>query len=147
MSTSWKQQALIEAPVEEVWELLQDPTRFPEWGGAIEVTGVPTAIEKGSTFQLTAPGPFGKASTTTYKVEEFDNDLREIKLRCQFSGFYSCWRLTEARGDTFADIEVGKEPQGLGLQARATALTITKGFLRRVADQSVDGLQRLLGRR
>ena len=29
---SWKQQALIEAPVAEVWRLLCDPERASEWG-------------------------------------------------------------------------------------------------------------------
>jgi hypothetical protein len=64
----------------------------------IDVTGVPTRIEKGSTFELTSRGPLGQA-TTTFKVEEFDA-LREIKLRCQTSGFYSHWLLTEARSNT-----------------------------------------------
>ena len=47
----------------------------------------------------------------TFEVEELE-DLREIKLRCQSSGYYSHWRLTEAQGQTFADVEVGVEPIG-----------------------------------
>jgi len=31
---SWKQQALIQAPVEDVWELLCDPARGPDWDRA-----------------------------------------------------------------------------------------------------------------
>ncbi len=32
---SWRQQALIEAPVEEVWRLVGDPGRYPEWAGEV----------------------------------------------------------------------------------------------------------------
>ena len=39
--------------------------------------------------------------------------MREIKLRCQTSGFYSHWRLTEAQGQTFTEVEMGVEPLGL----------------------------------
>jgi uncharacterized protein YndB with AHSA1/START domain len=141
---SWKQQVLIEAPVESVWGLLEDPARFPEWGGSVEVTGVPTKIEKGSTFGFTAPGPLGLKGTTTFKVEEFE-DLREIKLRCQTSGFYSHWLLTEARGNTFADVEYGVEPLP-GLQARALGAMHTKRYLRRALEQTLDNLRRALGR-
>jgi uncharacterized protein YndB with AHSA1/START domain len=145
--SSWKQQALIEAPVEEVWELISDPTRYPEWGGdTIEVTGLPTKVEKGSTFEQTARTPLGFKGTSTFKVEELD-DLREIKLRCQRSGYYSRWRLTEARGNTFADVEMGVERTGLRrLRGRAIGAAHTKGYLRRQAEQAVDGLRSVLTR-
>jgi uncharacterized protein YndB with AHSA1/START domain len=46
----WRQQALIAAPVEDVWALLEDPSRFAEWNEeSLVVTGAPTRIEKGST--------------------------------------------------------------------------------------------------
>jgi uncharacterized protein YndB with AHSA1/START domain len=143
---TWKQQALIEAPVEEVWELISDPSRYPEWGGeTIEITGLPTQIEKGSTFRQKAPTVLGFSSTTTFEVEELD-DLREIKLRCQTSGYYSHWLLTEVRGNTFADVEMGVEPAGRGLTAKAIGVAHTKGYLRRQAEQAFDGLRRVLTR-
>lgn len=138
--TRWSQQALIEAPVERIWELLADPARYPDWAGdSLETTGVPTRIEKGSTFQQKSPGLLGRATTTTFAVEEFD-DLRQIKLRCQRSGYYSHWRLTEAQGQTFADVEIGVEP--IGLLGRVARVATTKGQLREVADESLDGLRR-----
>jgi len=140
MST-WNQQALIEAPVEQVWSLLQDPERYNEWNEEIvEVTGAPTKIEKGATFDLTGPSPIGKKVTTTFKVEEFD-ELHEIKLRCQTSGYYSRWILTDARGSTFADVELGVEPIP-GLQGRVSGALHTKRYLRRTLEQSLDGLRR-----
>jgi uncharacterized protein YndB with AHSA1/START domain len=144
--SSWKQQALIEAPVEAVWELLEDPARFPEWSGdTIAVTGLPTQIEKGSTFELTGRGPLRMKATTTFKVEELD-EMREIKLRCQTSGFYSHWLLTEAQGSTFAEVEYGVEPLRRGLQARTLQAIHTKGYLRRAADEAMDGLRRAVRR-
>lgn len=136
---SWTQQALIEAPVEEIWALLGNPERYAEWAAdSVEVTGVPTEIKKGSTFQHTSPG-LVRGSTTTFEVEELD-DLREIKLRCQMSGYYSHWRLTEARGETFTDVEFGVEP--IGLHGQVARVLMTKNHLRQVAEESLDGLRR-----
>ena len=46
--------------------------------------------------------------TTPFKVEELE-DMRELKVQCQVSGFYSHWLLTEAQGGTFAQVEMGVE--------------------------------------
>jgi uncharacterized protein YndB with AHSA1/START domain len=141
--SSWKQQALIESPVDSVWALLSDPGRYPEWAAeVIDVTGAPTEIAKGSTYTQRSHGPFGVPVTTTFEVEELD-DLHEIKLRCQSSGYYSHWILTEARGQTFADLEIGIEPTGL--MGHATSLITTKRQIREAAEQSLDGLRRALG--
>jgi uncharacterized protein YndB with AHSA1/START domain len=141
--SAWKQQAIVEAPVERVWRLLADPARYPEWNAeSIEVTGVPTRIEKGSTFTHTTHGRMGEA-TTEFKVEELA-DLREIKLRCQTSGYYSHWILTEARGSTFADVEMGIEPPSL--LANLFRVTHSKGHLRRMTDETLDNLRAALKR-
>jgi uncharacterized protein YndB with AHSA1/START domain len=143
---TWKQQALVEAPVETVWEMISDPARFVEWSEeTIEVTGVPTRIEEGSTFEMTSRGPMRLKATTTFKVEEL-RDMREIKLRCQTSGFYSHWLLTEAQGNTFAEMELGVEREGLAKSARAMGALHTKGYLRRAAEATLDGLRRAVGR-
>jgi uncharacterized protein YndB with AHSA1/START domain len=138
--SSWRQQALIEAPVESVWGLLEDPSSFPRWSDSIEVTGIPTRIEKGSEFNIKGPGPLGMRATTTFRVEELD-ELHEIKLRCQRSGFYSRWTLTEAQGNTFADVEMGVEPVP-GVAGRAMSAIHTKRYLRKATEESLDGLRR-----
>jgi len=130
--------------VEQVWDLIADPNRFPEWGGALEVTGVPTQIEKGSTFRQVSRGPLGIKATTTFEVEELDEAMREIRLRCQTSGFYSHWLLTDVRGETFADVEMGIEASSLS--ERANSIAHTKGFLRRMANEGLDSIRRLLTR-
>jgi uncharacterized protein YndB with AHSA1/START domain len=143
--SSWKQQALIDAPVEEVWKLLSDPTRGPDWSAdVIDVTGAPTTIEKGSTFELTGRGPLGLKATTTFKVEQLE-DMREIRMQCQKYGFYSHWLLTPARGGTFTELELGIDPQP-GIETRAVGALHTKGYLRRTVDQTLDGLRRALSR-
>jgi uncharacterized protein YndB with AHSA1/START domain len=143
--SSWKQQALIDAPVEEVWELLADPERGPDWSeDVLAVTGAPAKIEKGSTFEVRSRGPLGLKDTTTFKVEQLD-DMREIRMRCQKYGFYSHWLLTPARGGTFTELELGIDPRP-GIQTRAVGALHTKGYLRRTVDQTLDGLRRAVAR-
>ena len=139
--SSAKERALIEAPVSEVWALLEDPERYSEWNeDSVAVTGAPTRIEKGSSFQMTSRSPFGTHPTTRFVVEELE-DLREIKLRCQMSGFYSHWLLTEAQGQTFAEVELGVEPVP-GLRGRLAGAMHTKSYLRRSAEEAVENLRR-----
>lgn len=140
---SWRQQAVIEAAPADVWALISNPNRFPEWWSAqaLEVTGPPT-IELGSEFEQTEPAPIGrKTITTTYKVEEFD-ELREVKMRCQLSGWYSHWFLTEARGSTFVDVEVGIDPTAF--QYRLLGAALGKRTFRQAATEAIDGLREAL---
>jgi uncharacterized protein YndB with AHSA1/START domain len=142
---SSKQQTLIEAPVSDVWDILTDPASVPDWDeDVIAVTGPPVKIEVGSTFKLTGRGPLGIKATTTYRIEELE-DMHELKMQCQRSGFYVHWLLTPARGSTFTEIEMGVEPLP-GLQGRAADAMHTKGYLRRTAEKTLDGLQRALSR-
>lgn len=143
---SCKQTTLIEAPVESVWKLLTDPARGPDWDPEVlEVTGAPVKIETGSTFDVTGRGPLGLKSSTTFKVEELE-DMHEIKMQCQKSGYYIHWLLTPAQGNTFAELELGVEPLP-GLQARAAGAIHTRGYLRRTAEKTVEALRRALAKR
>jgi uncharacterized protein YndB with AHSA1/START domain len=140
---SWKQQALIEAPVADVWTVLVDPARGPDWDpDLLAVTGAPTRIEKGSTFDLTARGPLGMTGTTTFRVEELE-DMHELKLKCQFSGFYAHWLLTEAQDGTFTEVELGIEPiESRTPRGRLAAALHTKSYLRRQVEKMLDSLRR-----
>lgn len=144
---SWRQQALIEAPVAEVWGILTDPARSPDWDpDVMAVTGAPTRIEKGSTFDVTGRGPLHTKATTTFKVEELD-DLHELKMKCQFSGFYVHWMLTEAQSRTFAEVELGIEPlESPPPRARVAAVLHTKSYLRRQVEKLLDSLRRAASR-
>jgi uncharacterized protein YndB with AHSA1/START domain len=145
---SWRQEALIEAPVAEVWNLLIDPARSPEWSDeVIDVTGAPVHIEKGSTFDVKSRGPLGIKGTTTFRVEELE-DMHEVKMQCQFTGFYSHWILTQAQGGTFTQVELGIEPldERRPMSGRAMAVLHTKSYLRRAVETMLDGLRGAAGR-
>ena len=138
---SWRQQALIDAPVQEVWSYVGDPARFPEWAhNVINVTGL-AEVEEGAEFRQTTRTPVGKTEETTFRIEELD-DLHEIKLRCTKSGYYSRWVLTDAQSSTFADVEIGIDPTAL--QYRVFFGALGKRYLRRIAEQTIDGLRSAL---
>jgi polyketide cyclase/dehydrase/lipid transport protein len=142
--SSWRQQALIEAPVEAVWGMVGDPTRYPEWAeNVVEVTGLPTVAPQ-ATYRQVSRGPLGAGTvTTTFIVDELD-ELREIRLRCLTSGYYCHWQLTPAREDTFADVEVGMEPEAL--RYRAMDRVIGKRWYRGIVDEYLDRLKTRLAR-
>ena len=140
--TAFRQQAVIESPTAEVWDLVGNPSRYPEWAAEVlEVTGLAEVAEN-ATFEQTIRNPLGRKDTTIFAIEKLD-DLREIKLRCQTSGYYSRWRLTPAQNHTFAEVEIGVEPTSpvYGLFFG----TVGRRYLRRISEQSVEGIQRALG--
>ena len=137
---TWKEQAVIGAPVASVWELVADPARYPEWAAdVVEVTGLAEVVEHG-TFEQTSRMPLG-TTTTTYEIERLD-DLHEIRLRCQTSGYFSHWLLTPARDATFAEVEFGIEPTAP--QYRLYFGILGKRYLRRSAEETIAGLRRRL---
>lgn len=139
--SSWRQQSLIPAKPQEIWDLVGDPASYPEWAGdTIAVTGLPDEIERGTKFERVSTGPFGK-QTTDFVIDELD-DLREIKMRCLKSGYYSRWSLTEAGDDTFCEVEIGMEPERL--PHRVIDKTIGKRWYRRAVSDMCDGLREKL---
>jgi hypothetical protein len=131
-----RSQALINASPTRVWDLVGDPRRHPEWWPrVIEVRG--EQFDEGSNYaQVTRP-PMGQIETSMM-IEHMD-DLREIHLRCQQTGTYARWLLTEAQGNTFVDVEFGMDPIGLG--NRVFDSTFGKLYFRRWLDQSLTALE------
>ena len=98
----------------------------------VEVTGLPT-IEQGATFeQKIAPR---SARPRLFVVDKLE-DLREIKLRCLTSGYYSHWVLTEAQGESFTEVEFGMEPTTLPF--KAVDATFGKRMYRRTMLATID---------
>lgn len=138
---AYRQQTLIKAPVEAVWREVGDPNRYPAWAGEfVEVAGL-EEVEPGARYQQTIRNPFGKLETTDFVVEQLD-DLREIQVRCMVSGFYLHWLLTEAADDTFAEIEIGMDPERWGY--RAFDMTLGKRWYRRVVEDTLARLRAVL---
>ena len=137
-----REQTLIDAPLRDVWELVGDPRRYPEWVSEdwVEVTGLPT-VEKGAQYEQVTRVPYGDPERTTFEIEELD-ELHEIRLRCTQSGWYSRFVLTEAGGATFADVEIGMDPATP--EAEEIDATVGKRWYRQVAKAAIDGVKRTL---
>lgn len=138
---AWRQQAVIESPIRAVWELVGNPVRYPEWAAdVVEVTGLPEVAEK-ATFEQASRTPLIGVNTTTFEIERLD-DMHEIRLRCQMSGYYSHWILTPAQEDTFLEVEIGIEP--VAPQFRLYFGALGKRYFRRVTEQSIEGVREAL---
>ena len=137
------EQSLIEAPVEEVWELVGDPRRYPEWWpDVIEVDG--ERFEEGSEFVQVTHGAFGRDWTTTWEIDRMQ-EMRELRMHCTMSGTFAHWRMTEAQGGTFMDVTFDREPTKLGWSAydRISGRRVFRRWL----VESLASLRRHLGAR
>ena len=139
--SSYREQALIEAPLEAVWAQVGDPNRYPEWAGEIvEVEGLDT-VEPGARYEQEGRTPFGGTRKTEFVIEAFE-EMREICVRCMVSGWYLHWLLTEADKDTFAEVRVGMDPTHVGY--RAVDSTVGKRWYRRTAETTLEQLRKTL---
>ena len=126
--------------MESVWELVGDPNRYPEWASEIvEVTGLPT-LKTDAAFQQVTEDPSG-THIVSFKIEERDEDIQTIQMRCLDSRTYLRCALTEARGSTFVDMETGTD-EG---DEQADTDEQTKAFFIRLADKMIDGLRKTTG--
>lgn len=136
-----RNQALIHAPPQRVWELVGDPRRHPDWWPrVIEVRG--ERFDEGSAYAQVTKSPTGRIETRM-KVERLD-DLRQIDMRCTTTGTYARWLLTEAQGDTFVDVEFGIDPNGVG--DRVFDAAFGKLYFRRWLSQSLAALEEVATR-
>jgi uncharacterized protein YndB with AHSA1/START domain len=131
-----RQQGLVDAPLEVVWELVATPSRYPEWWPrVIEVRG--QRFEEGDEYAQVMKGPLGKAESN-FLLERREN-LREIRMRCQLSGLYADWLLTPAQGGTFVEVEMGMQPRRLG--ERVLDRAFGRSYFRRWTNDSLEGLR------
>jgi uncharacterized protein YndB with AHSA1/START domain len=129
---SARRQAMVDAPVERVWELIGDVNRHPEWWPRVEEVECDLLAE-GCTYRQVTRRP-DKTIETTISIEDLD-DCHQLRVRCLDTGMYAHFVLTPAQGGTFVDAELGVEESGLaGLFAAA--------FVRRWIAQSLQGLRR-----
>ena len=139
--SSYRQELLIECPVERVWELVGDPRRHPEWWPrVVEVDGLGEVVEEAEFVQTTRS--IGGEIETTMRIEELE-DMRQIHLRCMDTGTFANWRLTEAQGSTFAELELGMIPASTSM--RAFDLVMGRRYFRRWSEAAIDGLRRASG--
>lgn len=131
-----RRQAVIDAPVEEVWSLVGDPRRHPEWfPRVVEVNG--QSFLEGEQYAQVTKQSRGSIETD-FLIERLDN-MREIRFACQKTGMYAHWLLTDAQGDTFVDVEMGMQPKSTG--DKVFDAVLGRAYFRRWLDQSLDALR------
>ena len=137
-----RRQAVIDAPVEQVWDLVGDPRRHPEWfPRVIEVNG--ERIEEGEEYAQVTVDHSGKPDRTDFVIERLDN-LHEIRFACQKTGMYAHWLLTDAQGNTFVEVEMGMQPKSVGL--KLYDVVNGRRYFGRWLEESLDALRRIAGR-
>jgi uncharacterized protein YndB with AHSA1/START domain len=87
------------APVEEVWKVLHDPTRFPEWWAGVEK--VSTGPDGAYTMWPTGYPDFPMAQRL-----EAGADRDRVTISCLVSDLTFRWQLREAGEATDIDVEV-----------------------------------------
>jgi uncharacterized protein YndB with AHSA1/START domain len=91
--------ALCRGPVEEVWKLLFDPARFPEWWVGIE------AVRKDAPDQFTLWLAWNPDVPMPQKLRVDEADER-ITISCQVRDIDIVWQLAEAGADTSITVNV-----------------------------------------
>ena len=91
--------ARCRAPVEEVWKLLFDPARFPEWWVGIET------VRKDSPGEFTQ-WPAGYPDFPMPQKLRIDQASERITISCQISDIEVVWRLAEAGTGTTINVNV-----------------------------------------
>jgi uncharacterized protein YndB with AHSA1/START domain len=137
-----RQQAYIEAPVEAVWQLLEDVDRHPQWWPRVVEVDC-EGLEPGCTYREVVRTPFGK-DEMKLRVDRMDN-CKDLLIRCVNTGTFVHFALTEAQDGTFVDAHFGMEPWKL--QYRLFDLVAGKRFFRSWLEQSIDAMQRVCGER
>jgi uncharacterized protein YndB with AHSA1/START domain len=87
------------APVEEVWKLLFDPARFPEWWAGIET------VRKDSPGEFTQ-WPTGYPDFPMPQKLRVDQASERVTISCQVSDIDVVWQLAEAGTGTSITVNV-----------------------------------------
>jgi uncharacterized protein YndB with AHSA1/START domain len=98
---SFHDQATSAAPPEEVWKLLYDPSRFPEWWAGIATVEVGAQEGSGFTFYPDGYPDFPMAQLLDTRREE-----HRVTVSCLVSDLRFEWRLEPAAAGTRITVEV-----------------------------------------
>src|SRR5918993_1436716 len=104
MARSYRHQAFIEAPLDEVWEVVSDPRTHEDWWPEVEGIVAGEGLGEGDEYLFRSKVlPFRDAVESVWVVERMEQ-LKEVHAR---------FTLTPAQGHTFVEAESGMEPTAL----------------------------------
>ena len=96
------------APVEEVWKLLFDPSRFPEWWAGVEKVQVDASGDHTVWYQNNPDFPMPRRLRT-------DRVEGRVTVSCQVSDIEFAWQLAEHGNGTKITARVAIPPAMAGL--------------------------------
>ncbi|MBV9919553.1 MAG: SRPBCC family protein, partial [Pseudonocardia sp.] len=88
-----------QAPVEEVWKLLFDPTRFPEWWAGVETV----RVEQPGVYTM---WPDGYPDFPMPQLLRTDRAAGRITISCQVSDIDVTWQLADTAAGTAITVRV-----------------------------------------
>jgi uncharacterized protein YndB with AHSA1/START domain len=137
-----RRQGFINAPLEVVWSLVADIEHHPEWWPrVIEVQC--DGLDEGCTYRQVIQTPLGKDEMNL--LIENKDELRSLHIRCLNTGTFVRFELTDARGGTFLDGEMGMEP--LGIKTRIFDATAGRRYFSDWIDKTLAALDQAAQRR
>jgi uncharacterized protein YndB with AHSA1/START domain len=99
---SFHDRALSSAPPEEVWKLLYDPARFPDWWAGLGSVEFDPALPGGAYTMY----PEGYPDFPMAQLLESRREEGRVTVSCLVSDLRFEWRLSEADGGTAIEVEV-----------------------------------------
>ncbi len=131
-----RQQVLIDAPPEVVWELITDVNRHPEWWPDI-VEVECDDFHQGCTYREVKKVPFG--TDELHLVVETAEDCRRFRINCVKTGSFLDLGLTAAQQGTFVDAAAGMDP--IGLRYKAFDAIGGTGYFRKWLARSLEAMK------
>jgi uncharacterized protein YndB with AHSA1/START domain len=126
---SFHDTASSSAAPEEVWKLLYDPSRFPDWWAGIGTVDVQNA----GSYTMT---PDGYPDFPMAQVLESRQEEQRVTVSCLVSDLRFEWRLAPAGGGTLITVDVEiPEAEGHRLESQREIISAS---MRRLAELAVD---------
>jgi uncharacterized protein YndB with AHSA1/START domain len=108
---SSSQQAFIDAPVEQVWELVGNPNRHAGWWPDV-IEAECADIREGCRYRGVVKGPF-RVAEHELRIDRLD-ECREVSIYCEGTGVTTRFVLADAQGGTFVEGHFAIEPKSIG---------------------------------
>jgi uncharacterized protein YndB with AHSA1/START domain len=110
MADPYRCHAVIEAPLEDVWAIVSDPSTHPLWWPEVKEVRTSGPVTEGGEFTRTERRLGFLDLVDTVWVAERLEHLQEAHFRCTVSGTYMRFALTPADKNTFVELEGGMLP-------------------------------------